>query len=93
MTETHQVDAARLYEDLQRHYGTANETIPWIHSTHWLSAALAELETAAQNGDWDHVIEMAMDEGFDLTKYYVDDPVEDEFEPGRTYWDQMAANP
>lgn len=65
------IDAARLYRDLQNHFGTANETIPWICSTHWLSAALAELDTAAEADDWDHVIEMALDEGFDIDQYVV----------------------
>jgi len=60
---------ARLYQDLQRHYGTANETIPWICSTHWLSAALGELDAAMDAQDYDHVIEMALDEGIDVTKY------------------------
>ena len=71
MNETHDIDASRLYRDLQNHFGTANETIPWICSTHWLSAALAELDTAVQNNDWDHVIEMAQNEGFQLKSYFL----------------------
>jgi len=71
MNETHDIDASRLYQDLQNHFGTANETIPWICSTHWLSAALAELDTAVQNNDWDHVIEMAQNEGFQLKSYFL----------------------
>ena len=65
------IDATRLYQDLQNHFGTANETIPWICSDHWLTMALAELDTAVENNDWDHVIEMALDEGFDLDRYAV----------------------
>lgn len=60
---------ARLYHDLQDHFGTANATIPWIASNHWLDMALAELDTAYDNHDWDKVIEMALDEGIDVTKY------------------------
>lgn len=71
MPQEIKVDAARLYHDLQEHFGTANATIPWICSTNWLSMALAELDTAAANDDWDKVIEMALDEGFDLDKYVV----------------------
>ena len=65
------VDAPRLYRDLQTHFGTANESIPWICSDHWLSAALAELDAAAEADDWDHVIEMALDEGFNIDDYVV----------------------
>ena len=69
--EVKQIDAPRLYRDLQNHFGTANESIPWIYSTHWLSMALAELETAARADDWDTVIKMAQDEGFDLEHYVI----------------------
>lgn len=72
MDETHNIDAPRLYRDLQDHFGTANATIPWIASTHWLNMALAELDTAAQNDDWDHVIEMAQNEGFRIENYFLD---------------------
>lgn len=72
MNETHSIDAPRLYRDLQNHFGTANETIPWICSTHWLSAALAELDVAVQNDDWDHVIGMAQNEGFRIENYFLD---------------------
>lgn len=65
------IDAARLYHDLQDHFGTANATIPWIASTSWLNMALAELDTAAENNDWDHIIEMALDEGFDIDRYAI----------------------
>lgn len=65
------IDAPRLYRDLQNHFGTANETIPWIYSTHWLSAALGELEAAAEADDWEHVIQMAIDEGFDIEQYKI----------------------
>ena len=69
--EVKQIDAPRLYRDLQNHFGTASESIPWICSTHWLSMALAELETAARADDWDTVIKMAQDEGFDLERYVI----------------------
>ncbi len=71
MPEEITIDAARLYRDLQNHFGTANETIPWICSTHWLSAALGELDAAAEADDWDHIIEMALNEGFDIEKYKI----------------------
>ena len=63
------IDAPRLYRDLQNHFGTANATVPWIASTRWLNMALAELDTAVQNNDWDHVIEMARNEGFRIENY------------------------
>ncbi len=59
----------QLYRDLQDHYGTANATIPWIASTHWLNMALAELDTAYENQDWEHVVEMALNEGLDIDQY------------------------
>lgn len=65
------IDAPRLYRDLQNHFGTANETIPWICSSHWLSAALGELDAAAEADDWEHVVEMAINEGFDIEQYRI----------------------
>ena len=71
MPEEIQIDAPRLYRDLQDHFGTANETIPWICSTHWLSAALGELDTLASNGDWNGVVELAKNEGFNIDDYVI----------------------
>jgi len=65
------IDAPRLYHDLQDHFGTANATIPWIASTHWLNMALAELDTMAENDDWEGICEMAVNEGFDLSRYEI----------------------
>lgn len=63
------IDAPRLYQDLLNHFGTANETVPWICSTHWMSMAIAEVETAAKADDWDTVVEIAKNEGFDIDRY------------------------
>lgn len=60
---------AQLYTDLRDHYGTANETVPWIYSTHWLNMALAELDTLYTNEDWDAVIQLALEEHLDISKY------------------------
>lgn len=59
------VDGDRIYNDLRDHFGTGSMQFPFM------VAALGELDAAYQRGDWDHIISLALDEGFDMESYRV----------------------
>ncbi len=66
------LDGVRLYRDLRDHFGTMKVV---CHDT-WslvpeglIDAILGGLDTAWVECDYDHIIELALDEGFDLDQY------------------------
>lgn len=61
MAEIVEIDAEGLYVALMDHFGTS----PFG----WAKAALGQLETLYETGDFDGIIELALDEGFDLDEF------------------------
>ena len=68
------LDGVRLLNDLRDHFGTMKAS---YHDTWhmvpegWVDAALGSLDAAWQNGNYDYIIELAIDEGFDLDQYRI----------------------
>jgi len=66
------LDGVRLYRDLRDHFGTMkasyNDTWHLVPES-LVDAILAGLDTAWSQCDYDHIIELALDEGFDLDQY------------------------
>ena len=66
------LDGVRLFNDLRDHFGTmkASYSDTWhMVPESWVNAMLGSLDTAWRNGDYDEIIELALDEGFDLDQY------------------------
>jgi len=62
----------RLVSDLRDHFGTLMASGSWYQGpVSFFNACLAELDTALQEQDYDRVLELAMDEGFDMDSYSV----------------------
>ena len=61
---------ADLISDLRDHFGTLAASSHWsFFPTSFLKACLAEIDTAVQERDYDRIIQIALDEGFDLDRY------------------------
>lgn len=61
------IDTERLYQDLRTHFGI----LCTVNKYTWASGALAVLDTYAYTEDWDGIINIALNEGFDMEDYTI----------------------
>jgi len=64
------VDIAAIYRDLKDHFGTLMASQDFhLCGAPWAYGCLASLDTLWSQGNYDEILELALDEGFDMTKY------------------------
>lgn len=60
-----EIDIHQLIEDLRDHFGTLKS----VTNHPFLSATLATIDTLAANSDWEAIIALAEQEGFNISTY------------------------